>query len=175
MKTYLLSLLLTTVLFGCATQRRSGFDAGDTATSITAKDSQALKTNAKKLWQTRHVKADLEKSIETWEKLSRTDKADKETFQGRNVKISNVTYRLMNTRGGYIGPNKTKVYEAFNDNNLSKAKEIKNPVGTSPKLYNVDLRVPLGSGYRKGGRMYYKQEDPLPVTISAVIPEVTIS
>jgi hypothetical protein len=81
MKTYFLSLLLTTVLFGCATQRRSGFDAGDVATSITAKDSQALKTNAKKLWQTRHVKADLEKSIETWEKLSRTDKADKETFQ----------------------------------------------------------------------------------------------
>ena len=96
------------------------------------------------------------------------------TLQGRAVKVSNVSFRLLNTRGGYIDPNKNTIYEAFTEENLDKATPItENPAG-DPAIYNVDVRVPLGAGYTGGGRIYYKQTDPLPVTISAVIPEVTI-
>jgi len=96
------------------------------------------------------------------------------TLQGKHVKISNVTYRLLNSRGGYVGPNKDVTYDAFSSTSLDKATEIADIIGGGPYLYNVDVRVPLGAGYEKGGRMYYKQTDPLPITITAVIPEVTI-
>ena len=96
------------------------------------------------------------------------------TLQGRAVKISNVTYRVIKTRGGFIGPDKNTTYEAFTDANLEKATKIADDTPGDPPLYNVDIRVPIGAGYEAGGRIYYKQTDPLPVTIIAVIPEVTV-
>ncbi len=80
MKTYVLCLLLLT-LAGCASKRQSGFDSSDSVSSLSDKEAQSLKTEAKKFWATRHIKADLEQSINMWEKLSRTDKADRETYQ----------------------------------------------------------------------------------------------
>jgi len=87
------------------------------------------------------------------------------TMQGSKVKISNVTFRLINSRGGYLGPNENKLYEAFNPTRLS--------LGSAPELFTGDTRQPLGAGYEDGGRVYFRQVDPLPVTISAIIPEVT--
>lgn len=97
------------------------------------------------------------------------------TLQGRKVKISNVTFRLKNTRGGYIGPDEDRIYEAFTTANLAASVPIAPPIGVeNNRLFNVDVRVPLGAGYEGGGRVFYRQSDPLPVTILAVIPEVTI-
>lgn len=99
------------------------------------------------------------------------------TTQGRKIKISNVTFRLLNTRGGFIGPDEDRIYEAFTTDNLSGATavEIAPAVGVgNNRLFNVDVRRPLGAGYEGGGRVFYRQSDPLPVTILAVIPEATI-
>ena len=96
------------------------------------------------------------------------------SIQGRKVKVSNVTFRMVNTRGGYIGPNESILYEAFTTANLSSAFELDIPLGVTQKIYNVDLRVPLGASYENGGRIFYRQADPLPVTITAIIPETTI-
>lgn len=97
------------------------------------------------------------------------------SLQGQPVKISNVTFRLLNTRGGHIGPNADTTYEAFTTAELERAVEIAPAIEFgAAKLFNVDVRVPLGAGYEMGGRIYYKQVDPLPVTISAIIPEVTV-
>lgn len=97
------------------------------------------------------------------------------TTQGRKVKISNVTFRLLNTRGGFIGPNEDTLYDAFTTASLASAIEIDDVVGAeNNRLFNVDVRLPLGAGYEGGGRVFYRQSDPLPVTILAVIPEATI-
>ena len=40
-------------------------------------------------------------------------------------------------------------------------------------MFTGDLHVPLGAGYEDGGRVFYRQKDPSPVTINAIIPEVT--
>lgn len=96
------------------------------------------------------------------------------SIQGRKVKVGNVTFRLINSRGGYIGPDADNLYEAFTTANLAAATELSDPIGSDVKLYNVDIRVPLGGKYENGGRMFYRQTDPLPITISAIIPEITI-
>jgi hypothetical protein len=69
------------VFSSCATDRRSGLEGGDVISTMTAKEAEALKKEAKSLWAKRHLKEELEKSIAVWEKLSRTDQADRETFQ----------------------------------------------------------------------------------------------
>jgi len=97
------------------------------------------------------------------------------SIQGQHYKISNVTFRLMNSLGGFIGPNEDEVYEAFTDDELSRGEEMSPPLeAVLASLYNVDTRVHLGAEYEKGGHVYYKQTDPLPITISAIVPEVSV-
>jgi len=88
-------------------------------------------------------------------------------LQGRRIKIGNVVFRVVNTRGGWIGPNEEEIYEA-----LPNAIEFKQG-SNSTDMFTGDIRMPLGSGFEEGGRIFYKQLDPLPVTITAIIPEMT--
>jgi hypothetical protein len=98
------------------------------------------------------------------------------TVQGRPLKISNTTFRLLNSRGGYVGPDKDHLYEAFSTDNLSAAKQVGEDIGTGEaRLFNRDIRVPLGHEYRRGGRVFVRQVDPLPLTIGQIVPEVTVS
>jgi hypothetical protein len=89
-------------------------------------------------------------------------------MQGRAVKVSNVTFRLVNSRGGWVGPNSSKIWNGF-PNAIKVAQQE-----TTLDLFTGDIRVPIGAGYEDGGRIFYRQVDPLPVTISAVIPEFTV-
>jgi hypothetical protein len=86
-------------------------------------------------------------------------------MQGRKIKISGVTFRLLNTRGGWIGPDDTKLYEALSAERLGLS---------GIDLYSGDYKPVLGAGYEDGGRVFYRQVDPLPVTITAIIPNVNI-
>jgi len=94
------------------------------------------------------------------------------TTQGRNVKVSNVTFRFVNSRGGKIGPSefnqygKSALYESFIPDRTS--------LGLCPPLKTGDRRVPLGGGYNHGGRVFFRQSSPLPVTITTIVPEVTV-
>lgn len=95
------------------------------------------------------------------------------SMQGKYVKIGNVTFVLINTRGGYIGKNESNLYEAFTYAELDRANQIlhETTLGVTDN-FSGNIRVPLGVGYSKGGRIFYRQNDPLPVTISSIVPEV---
>jgi hypothetical protein len=88
------------------------------------------------------------------------------TAQGRKMKISKVVFRLTNSRGGWIGSDATHLlemtvpYRAYYNNALD--------------LYSGDQKETLGGGYEDGGSIFFRQKDPLPVTINAIIPSVTI-
>lgn len=90
------------------------------------------------------------------------------TLQGSKVKIGNVTFRLINTRGGYIGPNEDELTERFTFDFLN---DESGGDMCETDYFNGDIRVPLGAGYEDGGRVFYRQSDPLPVTIGAIVPE----
>lgn len=91
-----------------------------------------------------------------------------QTAQGRKVKIGNLIFRLVDTRGGWVGPDSSTLYEAFPE-------RISELVGNDTDFYTGDIRMPLGGEYSNGGRIFYRQVDPIPVTITAVIPETFIS
>jgi hypothetical protein len=87
------------------------------------------------------------------------------TIQGRKVFIPNVALRLLNTKGGTIGPNEDTLYSI----NLASRAGYNETV-----LFSGDHSMPLGPGYAEGGRFFYRQIDPLPVTITGLIPQAVI-
>lgn len=86
--------------------------------------------------------------------------------QGKPMKISNVTFRVIESRGGWIGPDSNNLHEGFIPDRTA--------LGTPPLLFTGDVREALGAGFEAGGRVFFRQYDPLPISITAVIPEVTV-
>ena len=108
------------------------------------------------------------------------------TIQGAKTKVGAIMYRFVDSFAGQIGPDSDNLYEAFTDlvisHNASElifspldydwsAQSVSDP---SPYLYTGDIRRAMGAGWKKGGRSFYRQTKPVPVTITAVIPEVSV-
>lgn len=85
--------------------------------------------------------------------------------QGRKLKISKVIIRFLNSRGGWLGPNEDNLNEI-----IQRSDE---PLGSPIDLYTGDYDQTINSQYDDGGRVFYRQTDPLPITILAIIPSVT--
>jgi hypothetical protein len=86
-------------------------------------------------------------------------------LQGRKVKIGNIQFRFLNSRGGYIGPDEDHLHEEFVPNRWRE--------GTPPALFTgLSEWVNLGAGYSDGARVFFRQSAPLPVTILSVTMEL---
>ena len=66
----ILSLLNLT---GCASSRKSAWEQTDTTSSLTNTQKSQLLTEAKKLWNTRHVRADLENALSKFKEIASAD------------------------------------------------------------------------------------------------------
>ena len=102
------------------------------------------------------------------------------TLVGRKEKVANVTFRVIKSTGGKIGPNEDKLYEAFTQDALAKANrldELDDPIegATAPTLYTTDLKQPLGAEYEGGGNVFYRQVKPYPITVGAIVPETQLT
>jgi hypothetical protein len=88
------------------------------------------------------------------------------TSQGKLKSISSVTLRVEESRGGKIG------YDA---DNLTEFKQrAYEPYGSATSLKTGDIRVTIPSTWSIEGSLFYRQDDPLPMTLLAVIPEVSV-
>ena len=88
------------------------------------------------------------------------------TQQGKQKSISEVTLRLEKSRGGKIG------YDA---DHLTEFKQrAYEPYGTATSLKTGDIQVTMPSTWRSEGSIFFRQDDPLPMTLLAVIPEVSV-
>ena len=88
------------------------------------------------------------------------------TAQGRKVKISQVVIRFLNSRGGYLGPDEDTLYEISASSRAT--------YDDSLSLFSGDQSETLGGGYADGGRMFFRQSQPLPVTITSLIPQILV-
>jgi hypothetical protein len=88
------------------------------------------------------------------------------TLQGRKLKVSQVTLRVLNSRGGWIGPDFTNMHEIKDTNRTL--------YGVAVELMSADIKENLGAGYTDGGRMCLQQRDPLPITVLAIMPVFTV-
>tara|TARA_R110001583_G_scaffold175476_1_gene330039 strand:- start:659 stop:3121 length:2463 start_codon:yes stop_codon:yes gene_type:complete len=88
------------------------------------------------------------------------------TQQGKKKSISAVTLRVEESRGGKIG---------FDKDHLTEFKQrAYEPYGTATSLKTGDIKVTMPSTWASEGTIFYRQDDPLPMTLLAVIPEVSV-
>lgn len=86
------------------------------------------------------------------------------TLQGKLKRVVGVTVRLLKSRGLWHGPKFS---------NLTEAKQRSSEDYDEPtQLLTGDLELTTPAEWNKNGRICFRQRDPLPMTILAVIPEV---
>lgn len=89
------------------------------------------------------------------------------TMQTKTVKISGVIIKLIQSRGGYIGPTEDELWEAitYDDIVKSSGQNIE-----EVDLFTGDVRQPLGGQYtNRNGSIFFRQSDPLPVTVGDIV------
>lgn len=93
------------------------------------------------------------------------------TVQGRSKSISNIVLRVEQTRGIFVGPHD-------GDRDSDKLVEYKQREteawNEAIRLYTGDISMTPHWDWTDGGNMWVKQFDPLPMTILAVMPDVTV-
>lgn len=89
------------------------------------------------------------------------------TVQGKRKKISAVTLRVQDTRGLRVG-------HAFNDEMVEVKEREFEEMGNAILPFTGDRRVVMPPDWNVPGQVCAEQVDPLPATILALIPELTI-
>lgn len=86
------------------------------------------------------------------------------TAQGKVKRITKVVLRLFQTLGLKYGPSSEKL-------DTLTFRKTSDKMGVAPPYLDDDTRELLwNEGYTKAGRMYFRQDQPLPMTILAVMP-----
>ena len=90
---------------------------------------------------------------------------DDGTAQGKTKRISRIAARLHRSLGFSIGVKQSGGY-------APPHRTDKTPLGQSPPLFSGDERVHTGAGFETEGRVWVKQEQPLPLTVLAIMNTV---
>jgi hypothetical protein len=88
------------------------------------------------------------------------------TIQTRNKRITKATLRVENTRGAFIGSSFDKMYEL----KMRSNENWDTPIA----LYSGDKDMQFNTGSNKTGHVCVRMTDPLPITILAIVAEVTL-
>jgi len=93
------------------------------------------------------------------------------TVQGRTKSVSEVTLRVENTRGVFVGP-----YDGDRDSpHLVEYKQRQTEAWNEAiKMYTGDIHITPAWDWNERGSIVVKQFDPLPMTILALMPDVSI-
>ena len=88
------------------------------------------------------------------------------TIQGKKIKFPRVVIRFKRSRGLLVGPN---------SNQLVEMKQRENEVmGAPTALLTGDKNITLKPAWNSNGRLFIRQNNPLPMTILAVIPDIEV-
>lgn len=88
------------------------------------------------------------------------------TIQGKLKRISDVTLRFFNSRGMWVGPDV---------NNLTEMKwRTTESIGVPTRLLSGDEEITVGTTWNSGGRLFLRNNWPLPVTLLAIIPNFDV-
>lgn len=88
------------------------------------------------------------------------------TLQGRKARVAELTIRFLNSRGGWVGPDADNLTEI----NQRTTESLGSPI----ELFTGDDKESITPTFENGASVFYRQIDPLPVTILAVIPRIEI-
>lgn len=87
------------------------------------------------------------------------------TTQGKRGRVTYVTMRVTDSLGGFIGPSSAKLHAII----MSQAPSL----DSYAPLFSGDLeKISITPDWKSNGRMFYRQTDPLPFTITGLFPVV---
>jgi hypothetical protein len=88
------------------------------------------------------------------------------TVQGRYKSVGEITMRVQDTRGIFVGPREDR---------LTEWKQRQGEAwGEAIGLYTGDISLTPTGDWTRGGTMFIKQADPLPMTILALMPDLAL-
>ncbi|WP_421526754.1 hypothetical protein [Pseudomonas brenneri] len=88
-----------------------------------------------------------------------------ETVQDKKIAVTSLTVVVEESRGILAGTNKNQLYEA-----KTNRYEYEPPI----ELLTGQAQITIPNNWQGKGRVFIRQADPLPLSVLAVIPEVTI-
>ncbi|NMZ19706.1 hypothetical protein HBO08_22080 [Pseudomonas rhodesiae] len=88
-----------------------------------------------------------------------------ETVLDKKISVTGLTVRVEESRGIFAGKDKKNLYEHKTDRD-----DYESPI----ELLTGQADIPISNNWQGKGRVFIRQSDPLPLTVLAVIPEVTI-
>ena len=88
------------------------------------------------------------------------------TLQGRQVNITKLMLKVWNSASGKIGPNFDNLQPIYG---LQRSVLINN---NGVPVYTGDVPAIRGGGYQGSGSVCIEQDDPLPITITAIVMEL---
>lgn len=88
-----------------------------------------------------------------------------ETVQDKKIAVTSLTVVVEESRGILAGTNKNQLYEA-----KTNRYEYEPPI----ELLTGQAQITIPNDWQGKGRVFIRQADPLPLSVLAVIPEVTI-
>ena len=88
-----------------------------------------------------------------------------ETVLDKKISVTGLTVRVEESRGIFAGKDKKNLYEHKTDRD-----DYESPI----ELLTGQADIPISNDWQGKGRVFIRQSDPLPLTVLAVIPEVTI-
>jgi len=87
------------------------------------------------------------------------------TAQGKNKRITEVTIRFLATLGAKAGPDENTLDEI-------QFRRGSDPMDAPPPIFSGDKDIDWPNGYDSDGFVVVKQDQPLPMTVVAIIPEL---
>jgi hypothetical protein len=90
----------------------------------------------------------------------------RDAFRGKPMNVGEVIVKVKDSRGGYIGPDETKLNELPSRSVLDSYDPL--------ALQKTEYRISLEEDWTSNGKVFIRQTDPLPMTILAVIPDVDV-
>lgn len=85
--------------------------------------------------------------------------------QGKIKRIQKVDFRFFDTLGAKFGPNEDKLDTIF-------FRSTSDPMDSAPPRFTGDKEESWNSGFETEGRILIRQDQPLPMTILAIMPRV---
>lgn len=89
------------------------------------------------------------------------------TSQGKVARINTVVVRLLETLGLMYGP-------SFSQLKSANFRRAANTMNNAPPLFTGDFKVDFNGDYTTNPWLCFKQSDPLPCTIVAIMPTVSV-
>lgn len=87
------------------------------------------------------------------------------TAQGKTQRIHRVAIQFFQSVGCKVGPN-------FNELDAEIFRDVGDPMGQAPQLFTGVRTLPFDGGYEIGAQMCFRQDQPFPLTILSIVPQL---